>query len=143
MRTIDERTNFAYAAAIVGGAVIWLAASALGGRTEAWVSPFYWTVAYPLSICLAGGLGGSGETLAVGLERHAGAGRHTGGHGVEFRPAPAGPGHVLDPRAAGRRRRRRHGANPVAEDEQLARLTHADQAKGRQGVLQTHFRPSI
>jgi len=29
----------------------------VSGKREAWDSSIYWTVAYPLSICLAGGLG--------------------------------------------------------------------------------------
>lgn len=57
METLDERTRMAYAVAAGGGALIWIAATAISGRTEAWDSSFYWTVAYPLSVCLAGGLG--------------------------------------------------------------------------------------
>lgn len=47
----------AYSIAIVGGALLWLATIALTGQREAWDSSLYWTVAYPLSIALAGGLG--------------------------------------------------------------------------------------
>ena len=50
-------TTQAYALAIGGGAVLWGASAALGGRTEAWDSPLYWSVAYPLAMLLAGYLG--------------------------------------------------------------------------------------
>lgn len=40
--------------ALVGGAMLWLLAGLLSGRREAWDSSLYWTVAYPLSIALAG-----------------------------------------------------------------------------------------
>jgi hypothetical protein len=47
----------AWAIAISGGAVLWLAATVFGGRGEAWDSPLYWTVAYPFSLALSAGLG--------------------------------------------------------------------------------------
>lgn len=47
----------AYAAATLGGALPWLLAAAIGGRSEAWDSPLYWLFSYPLSIGLAGGIG--------------------------------------------------------------------------------------
>ena len=47
----------AYAFAIGGGVLLWLAAMAVGGRREAWDSGVYWMAAYPLSIVLAGWLG--------------------------------------------------------------------------------------
>jgi peptidoglycan/LPS O-acetylase OafA/YrhL len=47
----------AYAVAIVGGALLWLGTSALTGEREAWDSSSYWTIAYPLSVALAGVLG--------------------------------------------------------------------------------------
>lgn len=50
-------TTFAFAAAIAGGAILWLLTAGISGRTEAWDSPLYWTVTYPLAIGLAGGLG--------------------------------------------------------------------------------------
>ena len=50
----DQR---AYAAAIAGGAGLWLATAVISGRTEAWDSSLYWMVAYPLSIVLAAILG--------------------------------------------------------------------------------------
>lgn len=47
----------AWVVAIVGGGILWLATAALSGNREAWDSSAYWTVAYPLSIALAGWLG--------------------------------------------------------------------------------------
>lgn len=40
-----------------GGALLWLGTMVVSGRAEAWDSPFYWQVAYPLCIVLAGWLG--------------------------------------------------------------------------------------
>ena len=50
-------TKVAYSIAIAGGAVLWLLTMALGGRTEAWDSPLYWTLGYPLAILIGGMLG--------------------------------------------------------------------------------------
>ncbi len=50
-------TNRAYFIAITGGALLWIAAAVIGNRTEAWDSPLYWSVSYPLCILLAGVLG--------------------------------------------------------------------------------------
>lgn len=50
-------TRSAYGAAIAGGAVLWFATVGISGKTEAWDSPLYWAIAYPLAIGLAGGLG--------------------------------------------------------------------------------------
>lgn len=36
---------------------MWLAVAGVSGKREAWDSSIYWTVAYPLGISLAGGLG--------------------------------------------------------------------------------------
>ena len=47
----------AYAFAIGGGALLWLAAMAASGRREAWDSGLYWVGAYPLSVLLAAWLG--------------------------------------------------------------------------------------
>ncbi len=49
--------KFAYAAALVGGAVLWSITSELSGKTEAWDSSLYWMAAYPLAIVLAACLG--------------------------------------------------------------------------------------
>ncbi|HWK75318.1 MAG TPA: hypothetical protein VNQ81_13660 [Povalibacter sp.] len=54
---MKDKATWAHAAAIVGGAILWLATAAISGRTEAWDSPLYWIAAYPLSILLAGFLG--------------------------------------------------------------------------------------
>jgi hypothetical protein len=42
----------AYGTAAAAGAVLWVGATALGGRREAWDSSLYWTVAYPAGIVL-------------------------------------------------------------------------------------------
>ncbi len=54
MTPADKR---AYAIAIATGATLWLLAAAIGGRTEAWDSPLYWSAAYPLCVASAGVLG--------------------------------------------------------------------------------------
>lgn len=54
---VKDRAGPAYAVAIGGGALLWLATAAISGRAEAWDAPLYWTAAYPLAIVLAGGLG--------------------------------------------------------------------------------------
>lgn len=53
----EDSAKPAYTIAIVGGALLWLAATLVRGKREAWDSSLYWTVAYPLSIVLAGWLG--------------------------------------------------------------------------------------
>jgi hypothetical protein len=40
-------------AALAAGASLWLGTAAVSGRREAWDSPLYWSVAYPLCIALA------------------------------------------------------------------------------------------
>lgn len=56
--TLDSTMNLssraAYWTAIIGGAVLWQATAIVGGRREAWDSPLYFTVAYPLAMVLAG-----------------------------------------------------------------------------------------
>lgn len=47
----------AYAFAVGGGALLWVAAMMASGRREAWDSGLYWVGAYPLSILLAAWLG--------------------------------------------------------------------------------------
>jgi peptidoglycan/LPS O-acetylase OafA/YrhL len=56
MRT-DSRATHAYAIAAVGGALLWIATMAATGRSEAWDSPHYWQITYPLCIVLAAILG--------------------------------------------------------------------------------------
>lgn len=53
---MNASTGRAYIAATCGGAVLWLATMGISGRTEAWDSSLYWTIAYPLAICLAGAI---------------------------------------------------------------------------------------
>lgn len=43
--------------ALAGGALIWVGIGLISGRAEAWDSPLYWQVGYPLSLLLAGWLG--------------------------------------------------------------------------------------
>lgn len=47
----------AYFAAAIGGAVLWLLTSLLAGQGEAWDSPLYWSLTYPLCIVGSGLLG--------------------------------------------------------------------------------------
>lgn len=47
----------AYIVAAIGGATLWIATSAISGRNEAWDSPLYFPVTYPLAIAFAGVLG--------------------------------------------------------------------------------------
>ncbi|HWQ38148.1 MAG TPA: hypothetical protein VNM24_05955 [Burkholderiales bacterium] len=54
---MNHRASWAWMVAIIGGAVLWSVATGVSGRREAWDSTLYWMVAYPLSICLAAGLG--------------------------------------------------------------------------------------
>jgi peptidoglycan/LPS O-acetylase OafA/YrhL len=55
MRPLGSKS--AYLCAIAFGVVLWLGTAAASGRREAWDSSLYWTVAYPLSIAVAGALG--------------------------------------------------------------------------------------
>jgi hypothetical protein len=43
--------------ALAGGATLWIATMAATGRSEAWDSPLYWDLTYPLCIALAALLG--------------------------------------------------------------------------------------
>jgi hypothetical protein len=54
---MKDSSTSAYAAAISGGAILWLATAGFSGKTEAWDSSLYWVVTYPLAIGLAGYLG--------------------------------------------------------------------------------------
>jgi len=47
----------AYFAAAIGGTVLWLLTSLLTGNGEAWDSPLYWSLTYPLCILASGLLG--------------------------------------------------------------------------------------
>ncbi|HEY7672295.1 MAG TPA: hypothetical protein VIC71_08760 [Gammaproteobacteria bacterium] len=47
-------THYLYYVAAGGGALLWLATMAVSGRNEAWDSPLYWSIAYPLCLLLAG-----------------------------------------------------------------------------------------
>lgn len=54
---MSGKATWAYAGALGGGALLWLVSAGISGKTEAWDSSLYWTIAYPLAIALAGGLG--------------------------------------------------------------------------------------
>jgi len=47
----------AYAFAVGGGALLWLAKMGASGKREAWDSGLYWLGAYPVSVLLAAWLG--------------------------------------------------------------------------------------
>lgn len=47
----------AFLLALAGGALIWVLIGVISGRAEAWDSPLYWQLGYPLSLVLAGWLG--------------------------------------------------------------------------------------
>ena len=49
--------KLAYAVAAVAGIALWIGASFLSGRREAWDAPAYWSAAYPVSLALCGLLG--------------------------------------------------------------------------------------
>jgi len=55
MPTLSARA--AYLSAVLAGAGLWLATTALSGRREAWDSSLYWSAAYPLAIAAGGMLG--------------------------------------------------------------------------------------
>ena len=46
-------TKQSYMTAVIGGAALWVITAAIGGRREAWDSPLYWMIAYPLMMVLA------------------------------------------------------------------------------------------
>jgi hypothetical protein len=54
---MSRATKSAYGAAVAGGALLWLLAMGISGKAEAWDSPLYWAIAYPLAVCLAAGIG--------------------------------------------------------------------------------------
>jgi hypothetical protein len=49
--------HYLYYVAATAGALLWLGTMAASGRSEAWDSPLYWSVAYPLCLLLAGVFG--------------------------------------------------------------------------------------
>jgi hypothetical protein len=52
-----ERSIRTLYVALAGGAVLWIATMAATGRSEAWDSPYYWSITYPLGIVFAAVLG--------------------------------------------------------------------------------------
>ncbi len=55
-RHLTVTSKHLYYVALGGGASLWLGTMAVSGRNEAWDSPLYWSIAYPLCIALAGAL---------------------------------------------------------------------------------------
>jgi hypothetical protein len=53
----DQRLFVPALIASVGGAVLWLAIAALSGKREAWDSPAYWLLAYPMALLICAYLG--------------------------------------------------------------------------------------
>jgi hypothetical protein len=53
----EARSARFYLIASGGGALLWIVTMAATGRSEAWDSPYYWQIAYPLCIALAAFLG--------------------------------------------------------------------------------------
>jgi len=51
------RTALPLAIAAVAGVALWLGASLISGKREAWDAAIYWTAAYPLAVILSGLLG--------------------------------------------------------------------------------------
>jgi peptidoglycan/LPS O-acetylase OafA/YrhL len=52
-----KRGAVPFAIALCAGAAVWILASIVGGRREAWDSDAYWTVGYPLALLVSGALG--------------------------------------------------------------------------------------
>ena len=55
-----QRVHRLYYVAAGGGAALWLLTVAASGRGEAWDSPLYWKLTYPLCIAFAAWLGWRG-----------------------------------------------------------------------------------
>ena len=53
----EKPTRLAYTIAAAAGMALLLTTSALGGRSEPWDAPIYWSIAYPVALVLAAGLG--------------------------------------------------------------------------------------
>lgn len=53
---MNQRVHRLYYVALGGGALLWLGTAAVSGRGEAWDSPLYWSITYPLCLLLAGAL---------------------------------------------------------------------------------------
>jgi peptidoglycan/LPS O-acetylase OafA/YrhL len=54
---MPKQTALPLAIALFVGALIWVLAAVLSGRREPWDSTFYWSIAYPAAILVAGCLG--------------------------------------------------------------------------------------
>lgn len=51
------RTALPLAIAAIAGVALWMGASVISGRREAWDAAIYWTAAYPFAIIMSGLLG--------------------------------------------------------------------------------------
>jgi peptidoglycan/LPS O-acetylase OafA/YrhL len=51
---MDKRAASSLLFAIAAGALLWYATAMMAGRREAWDSPLYWTIAYPVALLLSG-----------------------------------------------------------------------------------------
>jgi hypothetical protein len=54
---MPRSVHYLYYVAAGAGALLWLGTMAVSGRSEAWDSPLYWSVAYPLCLLLSGVMG--------------------------------------------------------------------------------------
>jgi hypothetical protein len=55
--TTPPPARLPYAIAAVTGIALWIAASVVSGRREAWDAPLYWSVAYPVALSACALLG--------------------------------------------------------------------------------------
>lgn len=53
----NRRSFVPYAIAAIVGTALWIGASLISGKREAWDAAVYWTTAYPIAIALSGLLG--------------------------------------------------------------------------------------
>lgn len=56
MTAMNRSVHRLYYVALAGGALLWLGTAVVSGRNEAWDSPLYWSITYPLCLILAGAL---------------------------------------------------------------------------------------
>jgi peptidoglycan/LPS O-acetylase OafA/YrhL len=54
---MPKRAATPFLIAVIVGALLWVLAAVLSGRREPWDSPYYWSIAYPAAIFVAGCIG--------------------------------------------------------------------------------------
>jgi hypothetical protein len=54
---VGRSVHYLYYVVAAAGALLWLGTMGVSGRSEAWDSPLYWSVTYPLCLVLAGACG--------------------------------------------------------------------------------------